>query len=477
MPNGESSVALRDSRRARRRGLTGRAVSLLGLALGLAAGSRADDPSRFSDQPTPLSPATFPDRPAPIIEIGQNPFLGNGYIAPGFTMPTGAVWQPVFIVYGDVRTALQTFDAGTVQTTEWANRMDLYGNLYLTPTERILVGFRPLDTNGQAVNGVASGYRFEPGNGTWVNGLNGKLTTGFFEGDFGSLFRNLDLKDVKSLDYGFAIGRQNLVAQDGLLMNDTMDAVGVTRSSLFLFGSNASHVTALFGWNDIRRGNNIKYGDAHLFGLMSSWDYVNGTVDLDCLYVAAPVKSGGDGLYAGMGLTRRFTFVNFTARVVTSQALDLQSGAVSTGTLLFSQLSVTPPRSDNLLYLDTFLGIDRFSSAARDPDVGGPLGQTGLLFANAGLGSYGAALANSAANAVGSAVGYQMYFSDRREQLVIELGGRSDTKGPGAAKVALGAAWQQAIGRHLVLQFGGFAGSQENVSRSYGLRSELEAKF
>jgi hypothetical protein len=451
----------------------------LALVAAFAAPARAQEDagtSRYSDTPIPLSPSTFPARPAPIIEIGQNPFLGSGYIAPGFEIPTGAVWQPVFIVFGDVRTALQTFDDGTTQTTEWANRMDLYGNLYLTPTERILVGFRPLDTGGQAVNGVYSGYRFKPGDGNDVNGLNAKLTTGFFEGDFGELFPNLDLKDTKSLDYGFAIGRQNIVLQDGLLVNDTMDAIGITRSSLFLFGSNASHITALYGWNDIRRGNNTLYGDAHLFGLSSSFDYVYGTVDLDALYVPAPDRSGGDAFYAGAGITRRFEFVNATFRVVTSQS-DLETTAASTGTLVFSQISFTPPHSDNLVYWDTFWGIDKFSSAARDPDVGGPLGQEGLLFASAGIGSYGAALANSAYNAAGTLVGYQMYFNERRNQLVIEVGGRANTRGPDASKGAVGAAWQQAFGRHTILEFGGFAGQQRNVSKSYGLRSEVLVKF
>jgi hypothetical protein len=459
------------------RGTIGAAL-LLGLVGFAGADARADDEvSRYSDVPTPLSPDTFPARPAPIVEIGQNPFLGNGYIAPGFTIPTGAVWQPVFIVYGDVRTALQTFDNGITQTTEWANRMDLFGNLYLTPTERFLVGFRPFDTNNQAVNGVASGYRFKPGDGNWVNALNGKLTTGFFEGDFGELFPNLDPKDTKSLDYGYAIGRQNLVLQDGLLVNNTMDAIGITRSSLFLFGSNASHVTALYGYDNLNRGNNLKYDDAHFYGLSSSWDYVNSTVDIDADYVTAPDRSGGDGFYAGVGVTRRFVFINMTARVLTSQAIDKQSGAVGTGTLLFSQLSFSPPRGDDEIYVDTFLGLDHFTSAARDPEVGGPLGQVGLLFANVGLGSYGSPLSNQAANCVGTAIGYQMYFAKRRNQLILEMGGRTDTKGLGATKVGVDATWQEAMGRHLVLVFAGFAGTQEMVGRSYGLRSELEAKF
>ena len=184
-----------------------------------------------------------------------------------------------------------------------------------------------------------------------------------------------------------------------------------------------------------------------------------------------------DGLYAGLGVTRRFELVNFTARVLTSQAIDKQSAAVGTGTLLFNQLSYQPAHTDNLLYLDTFFGIDHFTSAARDPDVGGPLIQTGLLYANAGIGSYGGAINSEASNTVGAALGYQMYFAKRRHQLVVELGARTDTKGPGESTVALGANWQQAMGRHFVLIFGGFIGSQEKVDKSYGLRSELEAKF
>jgi hypothetical protein len=424
-----------------------------------------------------LSPGTFPARPAPLIEIGQNPFLGNGYIAPGFVMPTGDVWQPVFIVYGDVRTALQTFDTGTTQTTEWANRMDLFGNLYFTPTERILIGFRPFDTEGQAVDGVSTGYRWKPGGGNSVNAFNGKLTTAFLEGDFGQLFKNLDPQDVKSLDYGYAIGRQDILLQDGLLVNETMDAIGITHSSLFLFGSNAAHVTALYAWNNIARGDNIKADDAHMFGLNSSFDYVDSTVDFDVLYVTAPDRSGGDGLYAGIGVTRRFELINFTARVLTSQAIEKQSAAVSTGTLLFNQVSYSPAHTDNLVYLDTFLGIDRFSSAARDPDVGGPLIQTGFLYANAGIGSYGGAISSASTNTVGSAIGYQMYFAKRRHQLVVELGARTDTKGSGESTVAFGANWQEAMGRHFILIFGGFAGTHEKSDKSYGLRSELEAKF
>lgn len=450
-----------------------RALLATGLALPAAMSAGSGASSRFPDHPIPLQPETFPARPKPLIEIGQNPFLGSGYIAPGFVIPTGAVWQPVLIGYGTLRSGLQTFDNGTTRTTEWANRLDLFANLYLTPTERILVGFRPLDRDG-----TFSGYRFEPTarKGT-VDAINGITSTFFFEGDFGELFPNLDFRDHHSYDVGFAVGRQPLIFQDGILLNDTVDAFGLTRSSLFILGSTAARVTALYGWSNVNRGNRVEDRNAALFGLLTAMDFSNSTVEVDFVYVSAPLNTGGDGLYAGISYTRRYGHLNSTLRVNTSHALDRQTPGIGTGTLIFSQLSLTPPHGHNLVYWNTFWGIDEYTSAARAPDTGGPLGQTGILFAAVGLGSYGAALGNNADRSAGTALGYQMYFADRKNQLIIEAGGRGNTSGVTRTQWAVGARWQQAFGRHLILQFDGFAGVREQASNNFGLRTELLVKF
>jgi len=104
--------------------------------------------SRLTDEHIPLQLEGFPQRPRPILEIGEN-FLGTGTLNQGIKLPTGAVWQPYFMVFGTYRSGLQTFDNGHDQVSEWANRFDLFGNLYLTFTERILIGFRPFDQNGR----------------------------------------------------------------------------------------------------------------------------------------------------------------------------------------------------------------------------------------------------------------------------------------------------------------------------------------
>lgn len=264
--------------------------------------------SALSDKPVPLQLQGFPDRPKPIIEIGQNPFLGRGPIGPGIKIPTGAVWQPVFLVYGTGRTALQTFGNGNGngQITEWANRLDLYGNLYFTPTERLLIGFRPLDRNGLDY----SGYRFDPPPQTLKNDLNACVTTLFFQGDFGELFPNLDPNDTKSLDYQFAIGRQPLSFEDGIMINeDVIDAIGITKTALFFGGASSLRTTGIFAWNELNRNDNQRDSSAKLFGLFNSADFAKDTIDLDFAFVTADDRSGGDGAYVGVGDTRRSGFL------------------------------------------------------------------------------------------------------------------------------------------------------------------------
>lgn len=406
--------------------------------------------------------------------FGENPFLGVGAITPGFESPTGAIWQPSLIVYGQYRTAVQTFNNGVDEVSEWANRLDLFANYYLTPTERILFAVRPLDFDGDF-----SGYRFGGNQGSGgVDAFNLEVRSLYFEGDFGEIFPRLDPDDSGNLDYGFSIGRQPVEFQDGIMINDNFDAVGITRSSLFLLGSSATRITAMYGRNEIDRGDNVLDRGASIYGLFLSSDYEKSTYDVDLAYVDGSQESGGDGMYLGIAQTRRFGHINSTLRANFSWALDEETPAISTGTLLTAQLSRTPTWNNDLIYLNLFAGIDDYTSAARDPSVGGPLGNIGILFAAIGLGDYGAPLGNRANEAVGAAVGYQHFLeADKSRQLIVELGGRASTGGGGGDALALGAQYQHALTDHTILVLGGFGLANEDRDAGYGARIEMRVKF
>ena len=412
--------------------------------------------------------------------FGGNPFLGSGEIDKGFEIKTGAVWQPNFLIYGEFRSALQTFDNGFGNTAEWANRLDIFGNLYLTPTERILIGFRPLDRDGNF-----TGYQIDGTNEGFFEEFNSRINTFFFEGDFGELFPNLDPTDQKSLDYGIAFGRQPINFQDGIIINDTIDSIGISRASLFEFGASATRITGIAGFNELHRGNNVRDSDAFVFGLLSSLDYDKSTLEVDFVYVDGDIATGGDGFYAGIGDTRRIGEWNSTLRANGSWGLDGGgTAAVDSGYVFTSQLSRTMRYNDDIFYFDTFYGLGDYTSAARDPAVGGPLGIIGILYASSGLSDYAAPLGNQVGDSVGFAAGYQAFLGGKRKaQLIFELGGRKATESGGESSMGFGMRYQRAFGQHYILRLDGFAAGYDDESRplredfGYGLRAEWLVKF
>ena len=366
--------------------------------------------------------------------------------------------------------------------SEWANRFDLFGNLYLTFTERLLFGFRPLDQNGR-FTGVT--FQPDPLNNGFEDELNFELTTLFFEGEFGELFPNLDRDDKRGLDFGFSVGRQLISFQEGLLINDNIDAVGITKINGKKFGAVNFRWTLLYGWNQINR-TNLPQQDrsASMVGFFTETDWRKSTVAFDVVYINSnPIT--GDGIYAGLSAVQRLGKYNTSFRVVSSLPIGEESQHNEQGVLLFSEISWTPHGNHNLIYFNSFWGIKNFRSATRGPAMGGPLGRTGILFASVGLGRLGAAgspLVNRADESLGGALGYQMFFAHTRKQLLFELGGRHSSLDDDQSAVAGGARFQSAFGRRGIIVVDGFAVYEFDVPVStnefrFGGRLELLFRF
>ena len=381
---------------------------LIGIAVLLAGvpvhQSMAAGDSTLSDEPAPLlTEEQIPDRAGMPVEIGD-PFLKTGNLSPGITLPTGAIWQPALWVFGDIRSTVGHFDNGIEENRQYfSNRLDLFFNLKLSPTERILLGISPLSRDRRD----HTGYLRRSSTGTeFVDGFNPKIETLFFEGEFGEIFPNLDPNDEKQLDFGFSVGRQPIFFQEGMMINDSIDAVAVTRDTIVIPGITPDlRVTALFGWNEIGRDDNRNENSAYLAGLFSEVDFPKSTVNLDAAYVFSDNPSGGDGLFLGASAIQRIGLINTAFRINASFALENSGAAVDDGVLLFSEISRTETGSENIMYADAFWGIEHYTSAARDRNVGGPLGRTGILFAAPPAALSGPALSNRADHAVGAALG------------------------------------------------------------------------
>lgn len=444
------------------------------LCVGLLSSARAEEEEGgpdFSSEPFPEQTAGFPDRPSPMLELGE-PFLAPFPLGNGVVLPTGATWRPSLQVFGDYRTAVQTFKNGAGRrTSEWANRLDIYSNLQLTGTERLIVGLRPFDNQRDF-----SGYEFGP-SGRWVDSLNPRLQTAFFEGNFGEIFPNLDPSDSKQLDYEFSVGRQLLTLQQGMLLNGTMDMVGVTRDNLSIPGGSHLRWTSFFAWNKVQRAEG-EFGDhrAKVVGIHTLADFFSTTFELDTVYLDSSTDRGS-GFYSGLSATQRFGALNTTFRALTSVATDRTTPLIRNGTVLFGQVSWTPTATENLLYWNAFWGLDHFNSVARDPDQFGPAGNTGILFSEVGIGRYGAALESAVDRRVGSAMGYQMFLDGQRRQLILEIGGRAANGDRQISAGAAGLRFQQAIGQNAIWQIDGFAGGDDAGAFINGVRTEIQVKF
>jgi len=422
------------------------------------------------------------ERPPLLIESGEK-FLGVGFLDQGVQLGTGAVWRPSLWVFGTYRTGINYFDSGAAgHVGEWANRLDLFSQLNLSGTERVVLGLRPLDKEQNSTRNF-SGYDFDRNRRR--DGLNGDIQTLFFEGDFGEIFPNLDPHDTRALDYGFSIGRQPLSFQQGLLLNeDRIDAITVTRNTLTGAGNLNLRATAVYAWNEINRnnlaGNNLRDGDGQLIGLFTESDFRNNTVNADVAYVWSD-NGVDDLLVAGLSGIRRFSgfrnTYNSSLQILASFPTNGETNLAGQGELLFSQLSWTPHHTHDLVFLNSFWAIDQFTSASRGTLAGGPLGQTGLLFSAAGLGRYGAPLSNQASNVAGASLGYQMFFDHAHQQIVFEVGGRQDTDQTDQAAAAAGIRYQKKLDEHWIVVADGFVSKREGRDIGQGGRVELQMKF
>ena len=371
------------------------------------------------------------------------------------------------------RTTLQSFDNGgaSQRESEWANRLDLFANLQLTGTEKIILGLRPLDNNRP---NRFTKNSFDGSDDDWSSEFNLDVETLFFEGDVGSLIPNLDQAGLKPIDYGFTIGRQPIIFQEGIIINDTVDAFGLIRNNIPVPGTSNFRVSGLWAWDAIDRNDDRFRSDPWSLGLFTAADMHRNTVNLDMIYVEDDLDDG-DSFNIGLSSIQRFGHLATAFRVNHSNAFDsdLPNNTAADGTLLSAEVSWHPPASNDIVYVNPFWGIKNYTQAGREPIVGGPLASLGILFASPNLSTYGAELNPFTDDVAGAAVGYQAFWDNNRRNLILEIAGRKDTDGNGLDSAGFGFQYQQQIGQHYQLQLEGFYSIQEDISDRSGVRVEL----
>ena len=175
---------------------------------------------------------------------------------------------------------------------------------------------------------------------------------------------------------------------------------------------------------------------------------------------------------------------NTTYRINISEAEGSDSPYVADGILLSAEISWTPHSSDDIVYINPFVGINRYTQVSREPVVGGPLAALGISFASPSLGSHLSELSSFNTEVVGAAIGYQAFWDNHRRNIVLEIAGVKDTTrnifendGPGTDAAAFTVQFQQAVGQHVQLQLDGFVSYLEGRDNGAGTRAEILVQF
>ncbi len=430
--------------------------------------------SAFSKEHIPLRPPSDTAMRPPLIYEGGDLFLGTGDLNEGFETPWGAVWQPQLWIFGSMRSAIYTFDDGVASpSAEWGNRLDLYANLQLSGTEKLIIGSRPLDRNRPDRFTRAT---INDNRGSGKTEFNADIRTFFFEGDLGSLFQNLDPGGVTWLDYGFTVGRQLLQFQEGILLNDEMDVFGITRNNIRLPGVSNLRTSFVWGWNEFGRSNGVNTSNANLFGLFNSADLYTSSINLDLVYIEDN-EAVGDGFNIGFSTIQRIGVFNTAFRINSSLSEGEDNQKVGQGTLYSIEFSWTPEKSDDIVYINSFLADGNYTQAGREPVVGGGLGALGILFASPSLGNFGSELNSFTNDVAGMAIGYEAFWDNHRRSLTLEVAGRKDTSGNRPDDIAFGFEFRQRLAQRIQLQIDSHYAVQEKRDDGFGMRTEILYQF
>ena len=139
------------------------------------------------------------------------------------------------------------------RNTELVTRLDLFANLNLTTTDKCIIGVAPFDKN-RFTNFTRYSWESNQGEEGGRSEAGVFLRTAFCDGDIGAMFPRFDPKGTTLLDFGYSFGRQRIHFQEGIMINDVLDAVGIVRNTLHAPGIFNIRITGVYAWGSIDRG-------------------------------------------------------------------------------------------------------------------------------------------------------------------------------------------------------------------------------
>lgn len=380
-----------------------------------------------------------------------------------------------FFAYGDLRIGAAHYDNGVADDQSvLAARLNLDMDLAITATERIHAFVRPLDKNGSFTR-----YQFGDGDNEFIDELDFKLDTFFFEGDINTIRQGFTGKR-SPFDLPIAFGRVPLFTQNGIWLDDAFDglAVGITARNIPKWDVSNTDITFFAGFDKVSTAA-APGDDNKMFGLAGFADARKGYIEYGYGYVAAD-----DNDLSYHNLTAAFSKRYRIGQIGLANSIRLignfgQSGPVKTadGVLLLLENSFIKRDPIFLVpYFNLFAGFDSPQPLARAGDTGGVLKNTGINFESDGLTAY-PTLDATAKDSWGAAVGLEKLWGISQQLVVEGAIVRRMSSSTAGDQYALGVRFQRPLNNAWIFRADAMHGWRQGLNDVFGVRVELRRKF
>ncbi len=429
----------------------------------------------------------------PLLEIGRD-LYGPGEIGEGSPIfgEKNRI-TPQLLVFGDARIATAyNKDAGGTEVGQTAVDLNLFANLQLTGTERILMFWEPLQNGANFTRWEFAGPDRNRKSDPTIK-LGAQPTTLFFEGDLGAIVAGLS-DEYQSWDLPISFGRMPLLFQNGVWLEDAFigaaatipaqnsPALGITNYDITFFGG-GQEITSDALVNGAGRKDDA---EGAMIGVAGFFDVNEGYLETGAAWIIDKDRSDGDFSYLNLTAAfskRYFGLVSNATRVIANIGQAPGGGRKKTanGFIVLSENALITSQELTLIpYANFWLGKDNPQSAARAAAAGGILRNTGLAFETDNLTGF-PTLDPTGRDTVGGAIGVQYLFA-LDQQLVAEVAAVVPWDGQNGAvkdnQYAFSLRYQIPLNNQFILRADAIYGIQEGPADDlYGARVELRYKF
>lgn len=429
------------------------------------------------------------DTVQPALSLGRDELYGAGEIGEGFVLfGEKNRFFPHLTVFGDWRTAIAYNDNGAGNPVgQIATRLNLFFDLKLTATERILMFYPPLQDGGQFTrfvfdddNNDGADFEFE---------IDDEPVTLFLEGDLGQIISGFQ-DEYTEFDMPFAVGRVPLLFQNGVWMDDAFLGGAFTipaQNSASLDITNYD-LTFFFGFDEITSdaflngAGNRDDDEAAMVGIKGFFDLQEGYLELGAAYLHDKEKGDGDESY--VNLTAAFS-KRYGGRLSNATRVILNVGQESpavgnktaNGVMLISENALITHLPLTLIpYANFWIGKDNVQPLAK---ADGVLKNVGLAFETDALTGF-PKLDDAGRDTFGGAIGVQYLFS-LEQQIVAEVAAVIPWDGENGnvqdEQFAASVRYQRPLTNQWIFRADAMYGLLVNQPDLFGARMEMRLKF